>query len=185
MGSDHAQNLQDLVLLVVLPWPKSPMAGGAEGGIMEIRPGTTGKYKLRDYAMVAAYQSPRASDWNKRGELSPDIRHGLPGQSALIPWQTVTVNDSKNAAGPSQWVRKTGDRIRSLALNCEVVKVFLGTAPASSSAPTEAFGGYRLNPYFSAWLMGFPQEWTEAGLRAYRKSRASRSPAGRKAAPCS
>ena len=185
MSSGHAQNLQDLVLLAVLPWPKSPMAGDTEGGIMEIRPGTTGKYKLRDYAMVSAYQSPRANDCLKRGALTPDIRHGLPGQAALIPWQTVTVNDSKNAAGPSQWRRRTGDRIRSLALNCEVLQVFLGADPASSSAPTEAFGGYRLNPYFSAWLMGFPRAWTECGLRAYRKQKASRSPAKRKAAPCS
>ncbi len=182
---DRARNLQDHQQNEVLLWPKSPMAGDAEGGIMEIRPGTTGKYKLRDYAMVAAYQSPRANDASKRGMIAPDLHAGLPGQSALIPWQTVTVNDSKNAAGPAQWVRRTGDRIRSLALNCEVVQVFLGTAPDSSSAPTEAFGGYRLNPYFSARLMGFPREWTEAGLRAYRKSKASRSPARRRAVPCS
>ena len=185
MASGHAQNLQDLVLLVVLPWPKSPMAGDAEGGIMEIQPGTTGKYKLRDYAMVAAYQSPRSNDAFKRGMISPDPHAGLPGQAALIPRQTVTVNDSKNAAGPSQWRRRTGDRIRSLALNCEVLQVFLGEDRDSSSAPTGAFGGYRLNPYFSAWLMGFPRAWTECGLRAYRKRKASRSPAKRKAEPCS
>ena len=34
-------------------WPKTPSASDGEGGVMEIRPGTTGKYKLRDWAHMA------------------------------------------------------------------------------------------------------------------------------------
>jgi hypothetical protein len=31
-----------------------------------------------------------------------------------------------------------------------------------SNAETESTAGYRLNPYFSAWLMGFPSSWLTA-----------------------
>lgn len=33
-------------------WPKTPHASDGEGGVMEIRPGTTGHYKLRDWVMM-------------------------------------------------------------------------------------------------------------------------------------
>jgi hypothetical protein len=131
--------------VLIMPWPKTPMAGDAEGGTMEIRPGTTGKYN----------------------------------------WQTVTTNDAKNNAAPIQWARLSHGKLRSLALNCEVCLVLLGSDTNSSTAKTERFGGYRLNPYFSAWLMGFPKKWTEAGMAAFQKLTASRSRGIEKVARCS
>ncbi|MBS1371466.1 MAG: DNA cytosine methyltransferase [Lentisphaeria bacterium] len=59
-----------------------------------------------------------------------------------------------------------------------------GPGSGSRTAGTGKCGGFRLNPCFSAWLMGFPKEWTEAGLAAFRKRAASRSRRGKKAAPC-
>lgn len=41
-------------------WPKTPQASDGEGGIMQIRPGTTGKYKLRDFAQLAGYPTATA-----------------------------------------------------------------------------------------------------------------------------
>ena len=66
-----------------------------------------------------------------------------------------------------------------------VIQVLLGSDTNSSTAKTERFGGYRLNPYFSAWLMGFPKEWTEAGMAAFQKLTASRSRSKKKVARCS
>jgi len=40
-----------------------------------------------------------------------------------------------------------------------------GLTPSSSPAATEKQGAYRLNPYFSAWLQGYPKEWTKCGQR--------------------
>lgn len=118
-------------------WPKTPMAGDSEGGQMEIRIGTTGKYKLRDWATVSA-------------------------------WPT--------AAARKGTVRKRMDQIPRVAY-----QVFLhGIIPPPSSAGMGKLAGYRLNPYFSGWLMGFPKEWTKAGLRAFRKLKASRSQKKRK-----
>jgi hypothetical protein len=129
---------------------RSISQSGRPGGTMEIRPGTTGKYKLRDYAATA------------------------------IGWSSPTVNSAKNNASQSQMKRN------SLALDCQaVLTVFLGSDTNSSTAKTERFGGYRLNPYFSAWLMGFPKKWTEAGMAAFQKLTASRSRSKKKVARCS
>jgi hypothetical protein len=44
--------------------------------------------------------------------------------------------------------------------------------------------GWKLNPRFSAWLMGYPKAWTEAGLRSIQKH--SRSRKGKRVvSPCS
>ncbi len=88
-------------------------------------------------------------------------------------WPTPTSRDHKDG-NPS-----------NVPVNCllgrAVWQVFLhGETVNSSSAGMGKLAGYRLNPYFSGWLMGFPKEWTEAGLRAFRKLKASRSQKKRK-----
>ncbi len=106
---------------------------------------------------------------------------GLMGNVQIAAWQTVTVNDSKNNASPSQWCRTSNGKPRKLALNCEVFQVFLpGQAPDSSTAGTIKSGGFRLNPFFSAWLMGFPKIWTQCGIRAYLNTPKGRSRSARK-----
>ena len=67
------------------------------------------------------------------------------------------------------------------------------TTPAQSGGPAETgkqgeflpdMKGWKLNPAFSGWLMGYPQAWTEAGLRSIQKH--SRSRKGRRVvSPCS
>lgn len=82
-------------------------------------------------------------------------------------WPTPTSRDFKDGS-PSNVPINLFGRV--------VWQVFLpGETANSSSAGMERLAGYRLNPYFSGWLMGFPKEWTEAGLRAFRKMVASRS----------
>lgn len=152
----------------VSAWTKTPMAGDAEGGQKEIRLGTNGKYKLRDWATVSAWPTTRANDSKKRGSISVDPRSGLPSDVNLSAWPTPTSRDHKDG-NPS-----------NVPVNCllgrAVWQVFLhGETVSSSSAGMGKLVGYRLNPYFSAWLMGFPKAWTEAGLRAFRKLKASRS----------
>lgn len=88
-------------------------------------------------------------------------------------WHTPTSRDFKDG-NPS-----------NVPINCllgrAVWQVFLpGETADSSSAGMKRLAGYRLNPYFSGWLMGFPKEWTTAGLLAFRKLKASRSQKKRK-----
>lgn len=70
-------------------------------------------------------------------------------------------------------------------LRKRVIQVILGSDTNSSTAKTERFGGYRLNPYFSAWLMGFPKKWTEAGMAAFQKLTVSRSRSKKRGDRCS
>ena len=131
----------------VSAWPKTPLAGDAEGGQMEIRTETSGKYKLRDWVVLAAWPTASSRDWKD----SPGMKE-----------------TAKNPNGTK--------RVRLDQLPRVAHQVFLhGITSNSSSVGMEKLVGYRLNPYFSAWLMGFPKEWTEAGLRAFRKLKASRS----------
>ena len=141
--------------VLIMPWPKTPMAGDAEGGTMEIRPGTTGKYKLRDYAATA-----------------------------INPWPTILSSEARQGFQDRTRGKKGSQESLSTVIY-RVIQVILGSVTNSSTAKTERFGGYRLNPYFSAWLMGFPKEWTEAGMAAFQKLTASRLRGKKKVARCS
>ena len=65
-------------------------------------------------------------------------------------WPTVTAQDSKNNAGPSQFVRNTKP------LNVEAV---CHSHPDPKVIGTESQPV--LNPQFVEWLMGWPIGWTE------------------------
>lgn len=119
---------------------------------------------------VFPFHTPRASDGT----------NGVPGQgggalypdAALTAWPTPTSRDHKDGSPSNVPINLLG-RV--------VWQVFLpGETANSSSAGMKRLAGYRLNPYFSGWLMGFPKEWTKAGLRAFRKLKASRSQKKRK-----
>ena len=43
-----------------------------------------------------------------------------------------------------------------------------GTPQIGTTAETASGGAYRLNPRFSLWLMGYPEEWAYCGARAMR-----------------
>ena len=59
-----------------VPWEKSPTASDGEGGMMEIKPGTTVEYKLRDFVQLGAWATPKAHD--AKGET----HRGLSGSSS-------------------------------------------------------------------------------------------------------
>ena len=49
-----------------------------------------------------------------------------------------------------------------------------GTPPSGTNVSTERPEGFRLNPRFSLWLMGYPVEWASCGEQATQSSRKSR-----------
>lgn len=58
-----------------------------------------------------------------------------------------------------------------------------GPIPAGMDAATDANAGYRLNPRFSLWLMGYPTAWLSCGVQAmqlFPKSRRSSSKRAKK-----
>lgn len=126
-------------------WPKTPLASDGEGGVMEIRPGT-GRYKLRDWAHMV-----------------------------VVGWPTATVRDYKDHPNCAITAKKKDGKVRNrLDTLGRVAGQTSGTTPYSTPAKTESGGVYRLNPYFSLWLMGFPKEWTYCGVLAMQSFRKSR-----------
>ena len=64
------KRLRNMVTLA--HWDKTPSASDGEGGIMQIRPGTTGKYKLRDFAQLAGW--PNCDDPNNATRASGQFK---------------------------------------------------------------------------------------------------------------
>lgn len=79
-GKKAQMGLQTIARLSA--WEKTPMAGDGDGGVMEIRPGTTGKYKLRDFAQLAAFPTT-TRDSKSEGKDAPN-RTGSPSLPALV-----------------------------------------------------------------------------------------------------
>jgi len=151
---------------------RTPGASDGEGGVMEMRKGKTGHYKLRDHVHEKnqhMWPTPAAQEpgWkhitvvdkdgnapehpNQRfyhihpGEKPHDRRTGKPVQTALadaVRWPTPTTRDHKD----------TGD---SVANGTVPVNGYLGRAVS----PSKAEGA--LNPDWVEWLMGWPIYWTD------------------------
>ena len=79
---------------------------------------------------------------------------GTPLTLAVKMWPTMTVNDSKNNGGPSQYRRKSHGKPRGLDLNAKV--------------------GGALNPTWVEWLMGYKAGYTDLKDWEMLSSRKSR-----------
>ncbi len=122
------------------------------------------------------WPTPVTADASKRGKVSP--RPGAMGLSETVPlasWQTPTVNDAKNNAGPAPWRRLSNGKPRALALNCEVVltepKRLTATGEMLTGLDAEMESGGQLSPAHARWLMGLPKEWDDCAVMAMQSSR--------------
>lgn len=143
-------------------WPKTPQASDGEGGVMEIRPGTTGKYKLRDYAQLAGWTTPQAHDTSPRGKGQKPkhgTKHGcadLNADAATVGWPTP----KEDSGGPSESRTGRGFADRGMGNLSAVAKAASGLTPESSPVPTGF--SVALDAAFSRWLMGYPEVWDSA-----------------------
>jgi hypothetical protein len=143
-GRSEPNNLRDQVAVRegVRLW-KTPCATDGEGGVMEMRPGAAGHFKLRD-------------------QVLPMNVHAQP-----IMYPTPTAQDAKNTGGPSQSGRHT------IPLNTLVTLLPTPNAcQAHNNGRLDEWGGsgnpFRgtpegkacLNPEWVELLMGLPLGWT-------------------------
>ncbi len=155
----------------VSPWP-TPSAQGSAGETSEdlVRVGS----KWMNAKTGRVLQEAENPDGSKRIRLDQ-----LPRQCALGPWSTPRVVESAES-----WETKSARTARHVAAGntkgCGGMNNHQ-QAMLLSIAPTESTAGCQLNPYFSAWMMGYPLIWTECAIRAMaihsQKRKPSRSAA--------
>ena len=79
---------------------KTPQASDGDGGVMEIREGSAGKYKLRDFAALASWPTPRVTD-EKNGRRKTGNRTEAASSKAgwtlpeIASWPTPKVADGE------------------------------------------------------------------------------------------
>lgn len=106
---NYRMDLKDTVLLS--SW-RTPSASDPVGGVMEIRQGCAGKYKLRDEVHLAHWATPRTMDvsaesWEtKKARNARHLAEGktkgvggmtLPMMSEMAGWPTPVAHDVKNS----------------------------------------------------------------------------------------
>ena len=141
-------------------WP-TPMAGTpAQKGYNEA--GNTDSSR-KTVELASGWATPRREDSESTGAHrgKADTLHSQT-QLAGSPWATPAARDYRTANLKSFEDRGGGKKGEQL--NNQVVHS--GPTPNGSPAPTEKRG--QLNPAFSRWLQGYPREWCEAAIRAYR-----------------
>ncbi len=192
-GADHGgkrtRNTPQSVepLIVGYPTPKTP-TGGANSKRKERKAGGP---NLQEIVYQVGWGTPRVT--TNGGFPTDKTGRGarLEDQAIISGYPTCSSWDYKDTPGmavkainPDGTIRNRADQLPRL-----VYQVFLhGLTSDSSSAGTTKYAGYRLNPYFSGWLMGFPKEWTKAGIAAHlTRKKVSRSARKKKSKvqPCS
>lgn len=151
-------------------WPKTPMASDGDGGVMEIRPGTTGKYKLRDFAQLAGWATATATDGtgnrqNVEGTSATGKRPdgtkasvGLQTHARLVGWNTAMANDS---------IRRGQVEASEKTLNNSVMLSGWATAKATDSHGSKPHGqggqGLHTMAQLTGWNVARATDGTNGG----------------------
>lgn len=139
---------------------------------------------VRDQVKLALWPSPLADKLtpSQRSDFTPNLAE----KAELTAWATPDAQAMNVGCDPEKH-RSRLERLKAKHGNGNGAGTTLGAMVSGATTPsspcaTEKAGVFRssLNPYFSAFLMGYPKEWVAAGRRA-----ASRFARKSKGAPCS
>jgi hypothetical protein len=183
-GKKHTASLEHAVKFAGWPTPQARdhFPAHTPEYVAEKKAQGHGMANLNDTATLAGWPTPRMADGEKNvrtaeGSAREIARKGGPQDTAqaatLAGWPTPTTRDHKDSGANlmDSLIRKDG-KSRADLLGFAVH--LTSAAPYPSPAQTGKSGA-SLNPYFSAWLMGFPPEWIDCRpVKATRSRKASK-----------
>jgi len=147
-------------------WP-TPMAGSPATEDYNEAGNTDSSRKT---VALVGWAAPRTADADKgvrsdEGAIKKNMRTRGPDlctMAKLSGWASPAARDWKNGQASDATMARN-----ARPLNEQATMLASGPTPPSSPAPMEKRGA--LNPAFSRWLMGYPEGWCQAAIRAHRK----------------
>ncbi len=164
------------------PWPTPNTPSGGRSADPETMDATgktlDGKKhtaSLEHAVKFSSWPTPRSEDGEQTG-----AHRGVPDTLNMAsPWATPAARDYRSNEASQEHHAKRAAHSRGKPLSEEAHQLTSGPPQSGTPAETVKRGeSPKLNPAFSAWLMGYPMAWTLAGLKAAFRSRKAKSKEG-------
>ena len=139
---------------------------------------------LQRRALGRRTSDKECSGWPTPSACSPNSLHGqgqepekriaqghqvdLQDAARLASWPTASARDWKNGKASKATLERNARPLSEMAVN-----LVSGLTPSGTNASTEKQGALALNPRFSLWLQGYPDEWACCGDLAMRSTHRS------------